>query len=295
MNIKRLILPISFLLIVIFVLLVVSIKKEAYDKKPTLNVLMFHMVTKEMPDDEELNVLYITDEMFKRYCEFFKENYNIVSLDEAYALIKNNEEVDESNLLAFTFDDGYDNNYALAYPILKKNGIKANINIIAGYVDEKYPGYLTWEEIKEMSDSGLIDIGSHTYSSHYYTADKVDVSRPVLSAFLLGESNEERRERIFSDLKLADDVISRNIDKAINILAYPYGVPPFDLVSDIKDEFNYNIQLMVRPGINRTQKDFSELKRFTVDGSETPETINKRMVRYKGLDFWNGLKISFGR
>lgn len=285
MEKKRFVLPICFLILVSAILIVLCNAKLEYDAKPKLNVLMFHMVTKEMPEDKSLSTLYITDNMLTEYCEYFKERYTIVSLDEAYDIIKNNKKVDNPNLLAFTFDDGYDNNYTLAYPILKELGIKANINIIAKYSDEKYPGYLTWAQIKEMSDSGLINIGSHTYDSHYYTIAEDGLSKPVLMAQLTGESLEQRKNRIFSDLRLADDMISEAISKDISVLAYPYGVPPKDLMSEIGKTFKYNIQMMVKPGVNMTEASFGELKRFTVNGLQNPEKLDKVMKQYAGMSF----------
>ena len=287
MDRKRIIFPFCCLVVVSLIFYGIEFLKAKYDASPTLNVLMLHVVTEEMPEDRSLDTLYITDKMLREYCEYFSKDYNIVSLDEAYDIIKNERDVENPNLLAFTFDDGYDNNYTLAYPILEELGIKANINVIAKYTDENYPGYLTWEQVKEMSDSGLINIGSHTYNSHYYTVAKDNEERPVLSAILPKETLEDRKERVFSELKLADEMISNNTEKKVSVLAYPYGVPPFDLVDEIQNEFDYDIQLMVRPGVNKEVEMFRELKRFTVNGREKPEELELTMKKYKGINFLN--------
>jgi len=55
-------------------------------------------------------------------------------------------------------------------------------------------------------------------------------------------------------------------------------------MNKISSKLGYNIQIMVRPGINRTIDSFSRLKRFTVDGSEKPEKLENIMKQYKGLD-----------
>lgn len=288
MEKKRLILPIVAMSFIIILLMAFLTWKREYDSKPTLNILMFHMVTEKMPDDPRLSTLYITDDLLREYCEYFLDRYTIVSLDEAYDIIENNKEVDNPNLLAFTFDDGYDNNYTLAYPILKELKIKANINIIAKYTDEKREGYLTWEQVKEMSDSGLITIGSHSYDSHYYTLSDFGDSKPMLSTFLPGETKEERKNRIFTDLKMCDDMITKAIGKDINIIAYPYGVPPFDFIDEIEEVFGYNIQMLVRPGVNKYSSGFKKLNRFTVDGDMSPWDLDRVMQSYKGLGFLQG-------
>lgn len=282
MEKRRFVLPICFLIIVILMIFGVY---QLKDQGVTVNILMLHMVTDKMPEDKELETLYITDNMLKKYCEYFKEKFTIVSLNEAYDIIRTGKKVENPNLLVFTFDDGYDNNYTLAYPILKEYGIKANINIIAKYSDEVYPGYLTWKQIKEMSDSGLIEIGSHTYNSHYYTKSYNGKDKPVLSTRLPDESMEQREERILNDLRLADDMITRNIGKKTNILAYPYGVPPNDLIDTISKEFGYDIQLMVTTGVNKEKDEFLRLNRFTVNGNEEPYELHEKMRLYEGLDF----------
>lgn len=288
MDKKRVILPFCFMAIVGCLIALVTFLKDEHDRTPVLNVLMLHMITEKMPDDPSLNTLYITDDMLRKYCEYFKERYTIVSLDEAYDIIKNNKKVDNPKLMAFTFDDGYDNNYTLAYPILKEFGIKANINIIAKYTDEKREGYLTWDEVKKMAESGLITIGSHTYDSHYYTLSDFGDERPMLSTFLPNETETERRNRIFNDLKLADDMIENAIGKDINIIAYPYGVPPFDFMTDIKNEFGYKIQMLVRTGVNKGENMFMKLNRFAVDGTMEPEELDKIIKKHDGLRFLHG-------
>lgn len=286
MDKKRFIIPVISLIICSFVMLGFSYFKETYDGSPTLNVLMMHVVSDKMPEDKSLSDLYITTEMLKKYCRYFKEKeYNIISLNEAYDIIKNNKEIDNPNLLVFTFDDGYEDNYTLGFPILKEEEIKFNINVIARYTDEEYPNYLTWEQIEEMNKSGLLELGNHTYDSHIYVDDYKGDSVPILKALLPNETDEERQERILNDLEKADKLISDKGNKKVNIMAYPYGVPPKDMQGEISDKFNYNIELMVTEGVNRKVTDFNKLNRFIVDGFETPNRLEKRMNFYKGLDF----------
>ncbi len=280
---NRLIVILCFFIAIVSISTATTLCKNT--DEPILNVLMMHMVTEEMPEDSSLDTLYITADMLRKYCEYFKDRYTIVSLDEAYDIISNNKKVDNPNLLVFTFDDGYDNNYTLAYPILKEYGIKATISVIAKYTDENRPGYLTWDQVREMSDSGLIAIGSHTYDSHYYTTASDGISKPVLMALLSGETAEDRRKRIFTDLKMADDMISEVTGKKVNIMTYPYGVPPFDLMDEIAREFDYNIQILVRPGVNKGVEMFSKLKRFTVNGNQEPSQLEETMKKYNGLKF----------
>ena len=73
-----------------------------------------------------------------------------------------------------TFDDGYYNNYYYALPLLEKYNCKAVISPIAS-VSEKFTetkdisvtyGHITFDDIKEMSDSGYVEIQNHSYDMH---------------------------------------------------------------------------------------------------------------------------------
>jgi len=295
MKKERIIIPMVFIMIYICVLGVVSYSKSVYESKPTLNVLMFHVVCDEMPEDKSLSTLYITKERLKEYCEYFKnQGYNVVSLKEAYDIINGKSTLENNNLLVYTFDDGYEDNYTKGFSILKENNIKFNINIIARYTDEKYPNYLTWDQVKKMNESGLLELGNHTYDSHIYTNDINGKSVPILKALLPNETQEIRRNRILNDIEKADELISKNGEGKINIMAYPYGVPPKDMQEEISSKFNYNIELMVTEGVNREIDDFKSLNRFIVDGFESANQLETRMKFYKGINFLNKRARSIG-
>ena len=289
---QRLIIPVVFLIIIALLFGGLSYARDEYDKTPTLHVLMMHVVCEEMPEDKKLHDLYITTERLEEYCKYFtNSDYQIVSFDEAYKIFNGEQKAEKKDLLVFTFDDGYEDNYLLAYPILKKYGVKANINVIAKVIDDELPiwgtNYLKWKQAKEMQDSGLIEIGSHTYNSHEYVTDYRGKDVPLLKAKLVGETDEMRRNRIFDDLEKADELIENNLGKKTNILAYPYGVPPEDLLDEIVEELDYPIGMLVTEGVNRGLKDFTKLKRFTVSGNESAKKLDERMKMYKGMEFLN--------
>ena len=77
------------------------------------------------------------------------------------------------NSILITFDDGYKNNYTLAFPILKKYNMKATIFLNTKFIGED-EAYLNWDEIKEMYQSGLIDFQLHTHS-HQLTVKDIEV------------------------------------------------------------------------------------------------------------------------
>ena len=67
--------------------------------------------------------------------------------------------------VVITFDDGYEDNYYFAYPVLKRYNFPATIFVIVDTIGEE--GYLNFAQVKELASSEIIDIGSHALSGNY--------------------------------------------------------------------------------------------------------------------------------
>ncbi len=110
-------------------------------------------------------------------------------------------------IIAFTFDDGYLSDYEIAYPILKKYGIRGTSYIIPEYQDSGRKFALTWEQVKEMAQYGWV-FGCHTYahtdlkkmtpeeiakSMEAVDAafEKQGLEKPVIHAFPFGSYNQQ--------------------------------------------------------------------------------------------------------
>lgn len=94
---------------------------------------------------------------FERQLRFLKMNHydTILPCDfEKYFMAR------DKKAVLLTFDDGIDNLYQVAFPLLKKYDFTAAAFIIPEWIG--HPGMLTWAHIQEMHRSNLIDIESHS-------------------------------------------------------------------------------------------------------------------------------------
>jgi peptidoglycan/xylan/chitin deacetylase (PgdA/CDA1 family) len=124
-------------------------------------VLMYHSVNPE--SHPVMHRLIVKPGDFARQMEFLKRHgYHVVPLETIGRMIKEKKKV-PFKTVAITFDDGFKDNYTYAYPVLKKMGFPATIFVIYDEVGREQGDRLSWEEIEEMQDSGLISIGSHTF------------------------------------------------------------------------------------------------------------------------------------
>ncbi|MGD2248687.1 MAG: polysaccharide deacetylase family protein [Candidatus Methanofastidiosia archaeon] len=174
-------------------------------------VVMYHSVSDTVED-----YLYnVTQDAFTAQIAYFAENFHVVNIEDMIENLRNN--IQPSQLkVVITFDDGYINNYEIAYPILKKYLTPATFFIATDFIDGKKVKNLggakdippmNWDHIKEMSSHELVTIGSHTCSH---------VLLPSLP------DNEIEKE-----VEESKTIIEQHITQSVDTISYPKGL--FDL------------------------------------------------------------------
>jgi peptidoglycan/xylan/chitin deacetylase (PgdA/CDA1 family) len=137
-----------FFIVVAIILLLSCFFLFWLPEKYTVPVIMFHQV--EKIDNREPN--WVSPENFEFQMAFLKKNgFKVISLDQLVEAIKAGKKLSRKSVV-LTFDDGYENNYTNAYPILKKYGYTATIFLISDLIDTK--GYVTSKEVEEMYAGG---------------------------------------------------------------------------------------------------------------------------------------------
>lgn len=123
-------------------------------------VLMYHHVA--VTADPEPNT--VSPERFAWHMAYLKKHrFRVVPLGHLVEMIRNHQKV-PVNTVVLTFDDGYEDNYTHAYPILREHRFPATIFVSSELINTK--GYLSSQQMKEMIENG-IEIGSHTRRHSY--------------------------------------------------------------------------------------------------------------------------------
>ena len=148
-----------FLIILLLFLVFILYNKT---RKNFVLCLMYHSI------DSEKNIGGIFVDEFEEHIKWIKDKKTF-KMEE----LKGLDYTLPPNSILITFDDGYKNNYTLAFPILKKYNMKATIFLNTKFI-EKDETYLNWDEIREMYKSGLIDFQLHTHS-HQLTVKDIEV------------------------------------------------------------------------------------------------------------------------
>jgi peptidoglycan/xylan/chitin deacetylase (PgdA/CDA1 family) len=172
-------------------------------------ILIYHCVDSTIWGDKPM---FVSPDNFAKQMEYLhNQKYEAITFNN----------LDQINLIKkpvlITFDDGYEDNFTNAYPVLQRYGFKATIFLVADFIDK--PNFLKLKEIKKMQD--IIDFQSHTMT-HPHLAG-LD---PVKVQFELSESKKS---------------LESSLGKKIDVIAYPYGSYDSSVIDIAKQYYTFGV------------------------------------------------------
>jgi peptidoglycan/xylan/chitin deacetylase (PgdA/CDA1 family) len=221
-----------------------------------LPILTYHSI------DESGSIISTAPKVFRQQMKSLSASgYKVISLKElAKSLIEN--ELPSPKTLALTFDDGFQNFYTEAFPVLEEFGFKATVFIVTDFCDKTNdwagnpphipPGrLLSWREIKELSECG-IEIGTHTRT------------HPDLTRISIAEAERE----IIESKAVIEDLLGAQV----TTFAYPYG--KFNTLVKQIVEKNFIAACSTNLGKVRRRSDFFSLERIDTYYLSNPKIFN---------------------
>ena len=238
-------------------------------------VVMYHGL---IDDTSKQNKYFIDPKYFEEDLKYLNENgFQTIFASELINHFEKNTPLPEKPVL-LTFDDGYYNNYTFAYPLLKKYNCKAVISPIGYPADEAvketkqntFYSQCTWKQLKEMSDSGLVEIQNHTYNLHHLDNGRNGAKNNP------DENFEEYKNILSNDLLKFNQRMFEEIGKYPESVVFPFGARSkqsieivqslgFKAAFDCEEKINtlsspkdlFYIHRFLRPN-NMSSKDFFE-------------------------------------
>lgn len=138
-------------------------------------ILMYHHIQPEaLAKTKNQTSLTVDNDFFDQQMSYITTHgYTIVSASQLVDALRFHTPLARKSIVV-TIDDGYKDAYEYAFPILKKYNIPASLMIPTGLLEGD--DYLSWSQLGEMVNSGIINLTDHTWS-HYNvargTADKI--------------------------------------------------------------------------------------------------------------------------
>lgn len=229
-----------------------SVNSSSEESKPAatttkIPILMYHSIAYQKG-----NILRVPQDKFAAEMKWLYDNgYKTLTLDELYDGISNNKPFPEKSV-CITFDDGYNDNYFSAFPVLKQYKFKATVFMITDKIDDVYDGYLTSAQLKEMDKNGM-QIECHT-------VDHKDLDTLPYKKQL-------------SELSDSKSKLEALLGRKVDYIAYPSGKYDDNTLKAAK-EVGYKICFKMNGGIGQIGDNVYEFPRTFV-GDDLQDFINR--------------------
>lgn len=250
-------------------------EESEISKQDYIPVLMYHHFREEeVPAGDGANINI--DEFEQHLKALQQAGYTTIFLNDLNNVMKQVQEGKEMGItqpqlhmngkyIVITIDDGYRSNYELAYPLLKKYNMKACISVITsrihhGYIyTEKEIDKMSWDNLNEMQQSGLIEIFSHTYDH-----------KPV---------ENRTYEDVRSSVTKGEEMLDKELEvrSPVNVLTYPNGNYTKNMTVLMRSYMGYDLQLTTNSGVVNRDTSILEIPRITVNSGWSGEELLQKI------------------
>ncbi len=224
--------------------------RRLFGKDQEIRILRYHGINEFYGSD-----LNVKESEFEKQLRFLSEKYSVISLEYAVQSIQHNAQ----KAVVITFDDGYRDNYDVAFPLLKAQKMPATVFLLTG---EKGPApqdrLLEWEQVREMANFDI------TFGSHG--------QRHVRLGQIAAE--EIRREMTASKKKIESET-----RQPVRFFSYPYGTTlDFDHQTErLAEEAGYEAAFSAIFGTNSRCSNPFALRRIGIEAADTQFTFQAKL------------------
>ncbi|MFD4841023.1 poly-beta-1,6-N-acetyl-D-glucosamine N-deacetylase PgaB [Achromobacter sp. NPDC058515] len=229
--------------------------------------LAYHDVEDDDPDQGFLSVR--TDRLAEQLAWLRANGYQAVSVDQILAARQGGKPLPDRAVL-LSFDDGYRSFYTRVLPILKAYGWPALLAPVGVWMDtpadkpvdfggslEARDRFLNWDEIREISRSGLVEIAAHTDASHYGALANPQGNTEPAAAIRAYDARTRQYEteaqfdaRMGRDVAAITEKIRAATGKKPRVWVWPYGAEGGSTLR-ITAENGYRLALTLEDGPGR--------------------------------------------
>ncbi|MHA7684784.1 poly-beta-1,6-N-acetyl-D-glucosamine N-deacetylase PgaB [Cupriavidus sp. PET2-C1] len=252
----------------------------------TFRVLAFHDIRDDLRADvgTVADTCAISTATLNNVFAWLKGNdFHPVSVDQIIASRNGGPRLPPRAVL-LTFDDAYESQYTKAFPLLQQYNYPGLVAVVSRWTgtprDEPVrishksvmaPGYfMSWDNLREMAESGLVEIASHTHDMHHgAVANPQGNELPAASAHLYHadlkryETDQEYENRVGGDLKTCSDMIQAKTGVRVRSMVWPYGTYNAGLIG-ASHKLGMNVHFTLDDGPNTPDVPLTKIRRLLV-------------------------------
>jgi len=227
--------------------------------------------------------------------------YHFVDVDQVLAAGRGHGRLPAKPVL-LSFDDGYRSVYTEAFPLLQRFRAPAVVAVVGRWLQPtsgrvpfgdgtiERQQLLSWDQLRSMQRSGLVEVASHSYDLHHGIAGNPQLnSMPAATTRLYipdqgYESEAAYRQRLKADLRANNTLIGAQLGRRPRVIAWPYGRYNATATA-VAAELNMPVGLTLDDGANSATVPTSSLRRVLMasDMGATRGLVQDLQVRRQNL------------
>lgn len=245
-------------------------------------VLAYHDVEDDAADQRYLSVR--TSALNEQISWLLHNGYHVISVQDILDAHDGKKTLPPKAVL-LSFDDGYSSFYTRVWPLLQAWNVPALWAPVGSWVDTpenqkvNFGGlmtprdrFATWDMVRELSRSPLIEIGSHTWASHYGIPANPQGSRePAIANRFYDkatgryETDRQFNQRIGDDVRKVTDKITQVTGKAPRAWVWPYGAANGTSLAIARQQ-GYQLAFTLEDGLGNVQE-LGNIPRLLIAGN----------------------------
>lgn len=170
-------------------------------------ILTYHNFNPTVPGS-----MSITPERFETQLKWLKANgYTVIPLKDLVSYLQGKNITLPAKPVVITADDGWESVYTYMIPLVKKYNIPITLFIYPVTISQGTHA-MTWNQLKELQKTGLVDIQGHTYWHPNFKQEKKHLSA------------ENYQKFVYTQLVKSKKILEDKLGTEITLLAWPYGI-----------------------------------------------------------------------
>ena len=212
---------------------------DVFSDEPGIISLMYHRV-----GEGKYPSTNVSTDMFKEHLQIIESNgLKFIEPEQFKNQILEGKPFSERYIL-LTVDDAFKSFYQNAWPVLKEKKIPFILFVNTREITSNHSNYMSWDQIRELRDSGLVTIGGHSWSHEYFVNMKL--------------------EDVKQDIQKSHQDYQKQLKKIPDLYAHTFGETSSDIIKIIRD-FNYKVIFGQHSGVISQNENINYLPRFSLN------------------------------
>jgi peptidoglycan/xylan/chitin deacetylase (PgdA/CDA1 family) len=180
-------------------------------------ILTYHRLGAVVADS-----MTVRTSVFSSHLEYLQTNgYTVIPLQRLIAYMAGEAPPPPAHSVVITVDDGHKSVFTDMFPLVSRYHIPVTLFIYPSAISNaKYA--MTWQQLREMKDSGLVDIQSHTYWHPNFKQEKKRLSRGAYEKLVLMQMTKSK------------EVLEQRLGGHVDMLAWPFGIYDDELINNAR-------------------------------------------------------------